>query len=254
MFLWKWAFTASRGNPITDSRYLQTFNREAASLETTQRLVIQSKNPLLLPQSRSPVNMKWKYRNIYMTIYDIWLRFNFKATNLFILWISKFCIKRLFFIIIYMRMQKKQIRGKVYTVELHEPGIEICLFVSSCIFSFHFEAFHVVRTPSMFMSFFIIIMTNNGKWKKISLVSEDAPMSSVISINSHWDIFWSVFLYGKCLISLCFSSTLCAGIPESFSPPNWPTSEDVNIWYSIFEFCPPASGYLALPVTFLHWV
>lgn len=70
------------------------------------------------------------------------------ATNLFIFWILKFCVK------VFLNKCKNEGNYAVCSANFTHIIKLVCLFIASCIFQF--RAFHVICTPFIFDLFFNI--------------------------------------------------------------------------------------------------
>lgn len=89
VLLWKWAFPVIRENLIRPL-YIYWIQRQYNGKFPNHLLQKQSISPLFLNQFY--IN-QMSYKTEYTVYKYIWYITEFMATHLFILWISKFCIK-----------------------------------------------------------------------------------------------------------------------------------------------------------------
>lgn len=99
------------------------------------------------------------------------------ATNLFIFWISKFCIKS------FLNKCKNEGKYKVCRANFtHKTPVCVCIAVF-----FQFKAFHVIRTPFIFYLFFNI----RGSERSFMRLSYHAVLI-------HCDVFKAIFTDRTC--------------------------------------------------------
>lgn len=131
------------------------------------------------------------------------------ATNLFIFWISKFCIKSLF-----KQMQNEGNYAVCRANFTHNRNL-VRLFIASCIFQF--RAFHVICTPFIFYLFFNI-RGNKSSFMRLSFM---LFLFTVTCLKPFLQSICAINAFGFCLSS-CHTFDLfllywCFPLHTSFS-------------------------------------